>query len=298
MRLSEAIDALLIATRANGRSARTVKAYQEKLGHLLDLLGDVEVERITTDDLRRYVARMHDTGLSPYMILTRTRAMKRLFAWLEEEGRIEDNPARRIKVPRPKEKRPKALAFEDFLALLATTRKGGLADLRDRAIMMMLYDTGCRAGGLCGLRVQDVDLENGLAWVTEKGGKGRYVMFTERTAEALAAWLEVRPAAETDHVFVGLKKPDPLTPSGLWQILRRRAREAGVKGPCNPHAFRHGFAKAYLMGGGDLGTLADLMGHSSVEVTKDYYGVFSIEELQKKHDRHSPITRLPQDYLG
>jgi len=169
-----------------------------------------------------------------------------------------------------------------------------LADVRDTAIILFLLDTGCRAGGLCGLRVDDLRLEAGLALVYEKGGKSRYVMFNPQTAEALRAWLAVRPEGG-EAVFVSLKRKTALTPSGVWQMLQRRAERAGVEGASNTHAFRHSFAKNYLLSGGDLGTLADILGHSSVEVTKAYYGVFTLQELQEKHRRHSPIRKVLDD---
>lgn len=304
MLLSEAIQSLLIATQADGRSQRTVESYETKLAPLVAFLGDVDVESITVDDLRCYVAfqmsehtlyvgipgKERVGKLSPSTIATRVRAMKRLFNWLEEEGRITANPTRRIKTPKPKPK-PKGIALDDILALLETASGDSVADLRDTAIILFLYDTGCRVGGLCGLRLDDLDLGAGLAVVCEKGDKTRYVMFRPRTAEALRAWLAVRPEGG-EAVFVSLKRKTALTPSGIWQMLKRRAEQAGIEGSINPHAFRHGFARFYLLDGGDLGSLADIMGHASVEVTKDYYGVFTLSELQEKHRRHSPITKM------
>jgi len=108
---------------------------------------------------------------------------------------------------------------------------------------------------------------------------------------AAKAWLAVRPEGG-QSVFVGLKRKTALTPSGVWQMLQRRAERAGVEGASNTHAFRHGFARFYLLDGGDLGTLADILGHSSVEVTKAFYGVFTFQELQEKHRRHSPIAKM------
>ena len=83
-----------------------------------------------------------------------------------------------------------------------------------------------------------------------------------------------------------------LTPSGVAQMLHRRGEQAGVKGPHNAHSFRHFFAREFLLDGGDLATLADLMGHSSVEVTKHSYAIFKMEELKRKHDEHSPIKEM------
>jgi len=293
MLLSEAIDALCIATRADGRSPRTVQSYREKLGHLAAFLGEVDVEAVTTGDLRRYVADQHDKGLSPFTVKTRVRALKRLFNFLEAEGVAEGNPAQRIKTPQPKRQKPKGLEWEDFVALLKTTEGGSVLDLRDRAVMLFLFDTGCRVGGLVGLKVGDVDLEQRRALVCEKGNKTRFVFFREETARALADWLEVRPQDRGDWLFTSFKsKYKRLTVSGVYHTLKRRGQGAGVEGPVNPHAFRHGFARHFLLSGGDLGTLADILGHSTVMVTKDYYGIFTVGELQRKHEQHSPIAKL------
>jgi len=309
MRLAEAIEALLIATKVEGRSPRTLEAYRQKLKPLVEFLGDVPVDAITTNDLRCCIAHLMDrptvyTGhpthqerpgsLSPFTIASHVRAFKRLFNWLASEGIIEANPAQRIRTPHPKRQEPKGAEWQDILALLDTAQGNTLTDVRDRALILFLADTGCRVGGLCGLRVQDVDLEALTARVMEKRGKVRVVFFTPPTARALAAWLEVRPQDRGAWVFVGLgnRSKGALTPAAVHKMLKDRARQAGVKGPVNPHAFRHCFARHFLLSGGDLGTLADILGHSTVQVTKDYYAVFTVAELQEKHKRHSPVAQL------
>jgi integrase/recombinase XerD len=293
MRLSEAVEALAIATKAAGRSPRTVKAYRDKLSHLTRYLDDPPIEGVTVGDLRRFLAWQYEKKLSPFTIKTRTRAIKRLFNFLVAEGILEENPAERIETPQPKRGEPKGIEWGDFIALLKTTEAGDVLDLRDRAIILFLFDTGCRAGGLAGLRVQNIDLERRRAVVTEKGGKTRLVFFQEPTARALAAWLEVRPDDRGDWLFTSYKgKYERLTVSGLYHMLKGRGKRAGCTGPVNPHAFRHGFARFYLLSGGDLGTLADILGHSTVEVTKSYYGIFTVDELQRKHAQHSPVGKL------
>jgi len=198
MLLTEAIEALCIATRADGRSPATVAAYREKLGHLLAYLGDVDAATVTIDDLRRYVVWSLDRRkLSPFTVSTRVRAVKRLFNWLAEEGQIKGNPAEKLKTPTPKRKEPKGVALDDVKAMLDTCGDGP-AGRRDRAALLFLLDTGCRAGGLCGLQVGDLDLDGLTAMVYEKGGKSRFVMFTEPTAGALRAWLAVRPRCEAE----------------------------------------------------------------------------------------------------
>lgn len=309
MLLSEAIEALLIATKVEGRSPRTLEAYRQKLKPFVEFLGDVQVDAITTDDLRRCIAHLMDRPtvhvghptrkeragtLSPFTIASHVRAIKRLFNWLASEGKIQTNPAQRIKTPHPKRQEPKGAEWQDILALLSTTEGDALTDVRDRALILFLADTGCRVGGLCGLRVQDINLEKRMARVMEKRGKARPVFFTKATAQALAAWLAVRPQDRGAWVFVGLgnRSRGALTPSAVAKILKERGRLAGVKGPVNPHAFRHGFARYFILNGGDLGTLADILGHTSVQVTKDFYAVFTVGELQEKHQQYSPVAQL------
>jgi integrase/recombinase XerD len=223
-------------------------------------------------------------------------AFKVLFNWLKKEGILEENPAERIKKPTPERSEPKGISVEDFRALVVTTEAGELIDLRDRAALMFLYETGCRAGGLCGLKVSDVNLEEGQATVTEKGGKTRFVFFTERTVEALRAWLEVRPDTRGAWIFVGLASHSKgaLKPNSLRQMLVRRAERVGCEGPVNPHSFRHAFACNFLMDGGDLATLAKLMGNS-IEVVVKYYAIFKTKELQEKHRKHSPLVNALGD---
>lgn len=283
MLLSEAIEALLTATIADGRSARTVEGYRSYLGYLLDFLGDRAVEEVSAHDLRAYAAylrsrterytghpqRVREEGaLSPYTVAAYLRPVRRLFRWLEQEGLIDDNPAGKLKLSQPGRREPKAVSMEDFQKLLAATEGDDPTHRRDRALLLFLADTGCRVGGVAGLQVADVDLERGLARVTEKGDKTRLVPFSQFTRDALLAWLEVRPS-EGPWLFVNLgsRGQERLTADAIGEVLRRLKRRAGVKGPVNPHAFRHAFAREYLRAGGDLSTLADILGHSSVEVS-------------------------------
>jgi integrase/recombinase XerD len=313
MLLSEAIEALAVATLANGRSIRTADSYREKLSHLVAFLGDPPAEAVTVADLRRYVADLRGRearyeehpyrsqlagALSPATVASMVRAVKRLFNFLHAEGEIPSNPARNVSVARPsKGKAPKAIAFADLRRLVDVTAGDDPASIRDRAIVLFLADTGCRLGGLVGLRLADLDLARRAAVVTEKGDKSRDVYFQPITQQALARWLAVRPAGRSSRVFVQLHV-DPgqaLDKEGVDQILRRLKARAGIDGPVNAHSFRHAFAREYLSDGGDLATLSDLLGHSDITVTAMFYAVFLPSELQAKHDKHSPVNRLGRE---
>ncbi|MEA3337419.1 MAG: tyrosine-type recombinase/integrase [Chloroflexota bacterium] len=307
MKLSEAIGELLVATEADGRSPRTVADYEQKLALLVDFMGDRGLEEIVVGDLRRFVAYLRgregryvghpnrdqiEGGLSIASVAGYVRAVKRLFNFLYEEEIIEANPARKLRTPKPGRGEPKAITADDFVRLLDATEGDSLVNRRDRALVLFLADTGCRVGGVVNLKTSEVDITKQVARVTEKGNHTRVVPFSRTTGRALAAWLEVRPAVAYDHVFINLgnRGGAALTTNGVRQVLRRLKRRSGAKGPVNPHSFRHGFAREYLLNGGDLASLADLLGHRDVKTTWASYAIFRMDELCVKHGRHSPVA--------
>ena len=312
MRLSEAVEELLIATRAAGRSPRTTADYAEKAACLVDFLGDVEIDQVTLRDLRRFVddlarrsSRYQDHpsrdekagGLSPASIAAYVRVIRRLFAFLTEEQLIDQNPAQRLKALKTPRGNPKAIAQADFQALLASIDADTIVGKRDRALILLLADSGCRVGGLVRLEVEDVDLEHCRVALREKGDKVRFGFFSDVTMRALASWLDVRPTDKGSGLFVnlGTRGDGQLTDEGVREMLKRLKRKSGVKGPVNPHSFRHGFAREYLTNGGNLASLADTLGHSDVRVTWASYAVFTFDELKAAHARYSPVAQLERD---
>ena len=299
MLLSEAIKVYVQAKTADGLSERTLTCYRRTLSYLLAFVGDREVGAVTVNDLRAYLADLrtrqgHGAVLSAFTIASYLTMTKAFFHWLAADGVIAENPAQRIKKQKGKRDQPKAIDTEDLRKMLDASEGASVEERRARAVLLFLADTGCRAGGLVGLKLADLHLGQGHALITEKGAKSRRVYLNPPTVAALRAWLAVRPATALPYVFIGLRFPaeSQLTPSGLFQIIRRVARLAGVTGRFNPHSFRHRFAKRWLEQGGDMGRLADIMGHADIKTTWDAYAVWTENELQEAHRRFSPIADL------
>jgi integrase/recombinase XerD len=143
------------------------------------------------------------------------------------------------------------------------------------------------------LKVADLDSKNRRAQLFEKGERARTVLFGERTARALRAWLRNRPFRGCAYVFTSIKEERPASGNSILQMLRRYGRRAGVSGRVNPHAFRHAFAREHILNGGDLASVSEMMGHTQIAVTKQFYAVFQAEELRAKHDAFSPVSHLP-----
>lgn len=288
MLLNDAIAEFLIAQEADGSSASTINWYKSILGKFLQHLGNIEIKTISTADIRKYIIWARGE-YAPDTAHAHIRVQHKFWKWCQAEYDLA-NPMRNIKYPdQPKQRQPKAIATEDIVRLFMAT-SDDIPGARDRAILALLADTGCRVGGIISVKVDDIDIEKQQMVVTEKGNRSRIVVFTPFTLEILARWLTVRSQAET--LFYNLQSMQPLTPSGLQQILKRLKKKAGIKGRTNPHSFRHGFAREYLKAGGDLVTLQRLMGHAEISTTGSYYAIFTTEEIAEHHEEFSQIRHL------
>jgi site-specific recombinase XerD len=291
--------------KAIGRYERsiTVEAtrvlYGYTLASLLDHCGNIDLTRIDTDRLRGWKisqeqhrsqsSRNKGKKLSVYTLHRHIRVCKQFFRWLVREGHLDHSPAERLEFPRlPRGEPPKAISQADIermieRAELEAREVDNLASLRNYALIRFLAETGCRVGGLVGLRL--ADLQESLAslevTVREKGEKTRTVAFGPKTAAALRAWLVMRPRLKSDAVFTG--KRGPLTSSGVYQILAGLAERAEVEGRHNPHSFRHALARRLLQHKADLGTVAEILGHADVGTTHQFYARWSSEELKRRH---------------
>lgn len=310
MMLSEAVVALCEAAEANGLSGETVTSYRRHLAHLVNFCADKEVQSVSEEDLRQYALflrrRLRETRsgtqqegpgperLSPHSVNSYLRSAKRLFAWLTSEGVIAGNPAQRVKLPRADLSEFKAASEVEIARMLEVCDSETREGVRDRALIAFMWSTGCRAGGVRGLKLRDCDLSRLRAIVLEKGAKRRSVFFEAWVAEALQAWLDVRPPTNQEWLFVGLGSRAfgrQLSQSALGQILRRRARQAGLEGRCNPHSLRHAFAVRYLRRGGSVGTLSQIMGHADVSTTVHYYGRLAEDQLAEQYHRFGGVEQ-------
>jgi len=312
--ITAAIDDYLLALEAEAHSLATVDWYRWHLHQALDAtMAGLQVDQVEVVAIRRYLvdlrnAPVHRRGgqqvngsLSPETIRGRIRALKGFFNWCQREYEfpIERNPMRKIKMPVRVRPEPKAISLEDLGKLFHAT-SDDVAGIRDRAVLAFLADSGCRAGGLLTLRLDDLYLDKQRAVVREKGDRPRAVPFSAYTAGLIQQWLDVRPAT-APTVFCSLgTTPEHhgqrLTMSGLTMLLKRLKRKSGVTGPCNPHSFRHGFARFFLVNGGDIGILQQFLGHSSSDTTSWYYGTLKDDQLFGLHE--SPMLKIGGDKDG
>lgn len=303
-----AVQEFLTARSADGLKPASLTWYAARLESVADHFQGQALDRVDTAGLRRYVnglyarrTRYPDApqrktitgGLSRHTIHGHLRALRTFFKWCVDEYHLPADPMKRIHLPKLENDQSKAASLDDLAQLLRAAT--GATAYRDRAILFFLADTGCRAGGLLSLQMEDLDLANGRALVHEKGGKFRTVFFTDITATAIGLWLERRPTSANTWVFCALssgRRGSPLTLGGLHSMIRRLKKQAGVTGRVNPHAFRHMFGSLWE---GDAKTLSILMGHSDVATTLRYYVRPDLDVISAKHGLYSPVRSLRSD---
>jgi site-specific recombinase XerD len=303
MELRTAVNEFIEERESYGRKPATLRFYHTHLGSFIDFLKDSKillVSDLTHVSMRKFFVHLQRRGLAQDTIAAYDRVLRAFCRFCVARAGLKEDPMKdRPRIKQNTHSLPDTLEPDEIARMLATCGPT-LLDKRDRAIMLLLLDTGMRAGEVCALTPDHVTMngDRGEIFIsasTSKGKEDRTVMFWSETLDALATWLAVRPDG-SKTVFVasngGSWTTNPLTPSGLNQMLRRRARRAGVTGKkrlC--HIWRHTFAKMYVKGGGDLETLRRLLGHQSLDTVQKYLR-FKIEELAERHYELSPVRQL------
>lgn len=296
MKLSNAVTEFKISNEADGLNIKTIEWYQYMLTPFADAFPNARIDEITTNQIRKYVIQLRNKYDSSDTVSGHMRALHRFWRWCSQEYEIK-SPMRNVRYPRkPKQNRPKSVNAKDIIRLFEAAGKAQNPPqgLRDKAIIALLADTGVRAAGVVSLKRADIDFGARRIFVIEKRDKSRSIPFSRFTAQLLLTWLNHRRQTEHDHVFYNIHNKEPLTVSGLYQILKRLRKKAGLSGRANPHAFRHSFAREYLKSGGDLATLSRIMGHEDISTTAGYYAIFTENEMSEEHEDHSQIRYLEE----
>jgi integrase/recombinase XerD len=277
-----------------GLSARTIAAYGKDVEKLVTWLLDRGVARadaVGVGELREYAYQLKDRGLQPSSIRRNLAAIRTYFAFLLAEELVTADPTERVDLPRGARRLPHALTAAEVARLLDAPDPGDPLYWRDKALLEFAYAAGVRVSELIGLKVRDVDLQEGLAAVFGKGAKERLVPVGRSALRALEVYLrEIRPRLLRDGsegtLFLSARGR-PLSRMGVWKILRRQVRRAGIEKRVSPHTLRHSFATHLLEGGADLAAVQEMLGHADIATTQVYTHV-EREYLRQVHRQYHP----------
>lgn len=287
------------------RSPLTVAAYQGDLNEFSAFLKasheaepegfpTAELVNVRATEIRRYIAYMFDKRHYDSRTVNRKlSSIRALYRFLKITGVLSDDPASAIPGPSMAKRKPAPLKVDDVGKLLRASFAGRseVARLRDGAIMELLYASGMRRAELAGVRLANVDLTERTIRVTGKGNKERTVVINHAAAEAIEAYLRVRPRSSDPHLFLG-RSGKGLTPKHVWRIFRDVYRVSGVQKHASPHTLRHSFATHLVENGVDLETVRELLGHESLATTGVYLQL-AIGHKRRAYDEAHPRDRMP-----
>ncbi|MBK7975006.1 MAG: site-specific tyrosine recombinase XerD [Deltaproteobacteria bacterium] len=269
--------------------ARDLGKYEEHLErHGRDALGAERTEVVA------FLKLLVDGGLAPSSVSRALSAVRGFHRHLVREGIRATNPTTEIDRPRRGLKLPSVLSVEEIERLVTSPAGDSPKDLRDRAMLELLYASGLRVSEIVGLGTLDVDLGSGLVTVLGKGSKQRVVPLGEEAHARVSSYLAhgrrlLDRTRRSPMLFLNTRG-GKLTRQGFWKILRARARQAGLARRVTPHTLRHSFATHLLEGGADIRTVQVLLGHADVSTTQIYTHV-SRDSLRRVYERAHPRAR-------
>lgn len=284
---------LYLATE-RGLSTAYQLSVQQSLGKLIEwssAQGHKEWRDLGTDELTSFLAHLRKTELDASSLRITLVHLKVFFRFLQKRHLIEIDPAEPILAPKTAAKLPETLNAESVDQLLSSIDPAKKLGRRDLAILELFYSSGLRLSEICSSRLEHLDLEDQFLRVTGKGNKTRLVPVGGRALEALQGYLtNERPTLVTrktsSEVFISVRG-GPLSPDRVRQIVKERAKQAGIDQNIYPHLLRHSFATHLLENGADLRVIQELLGHADISTTQIYTHVDQ-KRLKAVHKNFHP----------
>lgn len=294
MTLASELDAYLEHLRRERQvSAHTLDGYRRDLAKLATLCEKQSIrswQELDTHSLRRYIASLHQDGLSGASLARLLSATRGLYQYLLREGLARHDPANGLSPPKGQRRLPRTLDADRSAQLLDGAVEDDFIARRDQAMLELLYSSGLRLSELVGLNLDHLDLNDGLVRVTGKGNKVRELPVGRLAREALAHWLPLRAQANPidGAVFVS-QQGRRLSP----RAVQLRVRQAGVRElgqHLHPHMLRHSFASHLLESSQDLRAVQELLGHADISTTQVYTHL-DFQHLASVYDQAHPRAK-------
>lgn len=277
-----------------GLTKNTLEAYSHELTVYLDFLssrGRMEVGSVKALDVLEHLAKLKEKGLSPRSRARALSAIKMFHRFLIIENHCSDNPTAIIEAPRNVNKLPVILSGREVELLLKSAPGTGFTEMRDLAMLEILYATGLRVSELVMLKIRDVNLDAGYLLTMGKGEKERLVPIGESAIKAakeylLSARIKADRNDECEYLFLS-RLGNRMSRQAFWNIIKKRAVAAGIRKKVSPHSLRHSFATHLLENGADLRSVQIMLGHADLSSTQIYTHV-TRERLKLLHEKIHP----------
>jgi len=271
--LSQFLDYLRYERNA---SAHTISAYRRDLGQFIDYIGEREgsLRKVDNVQIRGFMAQLHERKLKKSSSARKLAAIRSFFQFGVKKKWIAENPAKVVATPKQEKRVPSFLSEEEMAGFLGVPPSEKPLDLRDRAILELLYASGIRVSELVGINLEDANLGERLIRVRGKGKKERIVPFGRIAGERLTLYLRVRLELVQDSIgekalFLNYQGRR-ISARSVERIVDKYIRLTAIKRKISPHSLRHSFASHLLSRGADLRVIQELLGHESLATTQKY----------------------------
>lgn len=291
--LRATLETFLISCKVDELSPRTLDDYQVKVGRFVTWLTTnhiYEPNDITTHHIRLFLLSLQETCCAR-SVKSYHGTINRFFSWMVAEGILEVNPMLKIRKPRVPKKIINVFTDDHIAAMLRVCGESKFLGIRNRAIILLLVDTGMRLAEIAGIQLRDIDIEHGLIKVNGKGSKERFVAFGKKAQKALLKYLLAR---KDPHPCLWVtEERQPMKARGIQIMIRRMGELAELDGVrCSPHTFRHTFATQSLLNGGGQRFVQSLLGHSDSRMTENYIRSIDSTQAAEAHKKFSPVDNM------
>ncbi|MCW7555734.1 tyrosine recombinase XerC [Endozoicomonas gorgoniicola] len=297
--LQKDIDAFLDYLKFEKNSSRhTLAAYCRDLKKLSGWLASQNIStwsELSEKRLRLWLAELHGNGLQSKSLQRLLSSVRSLFRYLNRQGMVEDNPAKRLSAPKASRKLPVTLDTDQMDALLNNRDDDPLV-LRDQAMLELFYSSGLRLSELVALNLNSFEEDFQRITVLGKGSKERILPVGRKAREAIRLWLSARamlPVKDEQALFLS-KRGERISHRQVQNRVKRQAREQGMPTSVHPHMLRHSFASHLLESSGDLRAVQELLGHSDISTTQIYTHL-DFQHLADVYDKAHPRARRKKD---
>lgn len=283
-------------------SIHTVSAYRRDIAHFtrccsLDETRDISWDEIKQADIRRCIAMLHRQGLSGKSLQRWLSSIRSLYKFLCRFKRATNNPAIGVPAPKAAKRLPDTLNADEIDQLLNNcsgdkSSKDNKLNIRDNAMMELMYACGLRLSELSGLNLQDIDWQQQTIQVTGKGQKQRRLPFGRKARAAMKNWLQYRAleAKETEKALFVSSRGTRMCNSSIQKRLKKMALTQGINTNVYPHMLRHSFASHILESSKDLRAVQELLGHANLSTTQVYTHL-DFQHLAGVYDDAHPRAR-------
>lgn len=274
-------------------SAHTVDNYGRDLHQCAEILRERQFDqwaRVGANEVRLLIATLHRRGKGGTTLQRFLSSLRTFYRWLLREGKARDNPADGIRAPKSPRRLPKTLDVDQVSGLLNQSSGDDPLQLRDHAIMELIYSSGLRLAEVLSLDLNTLDFRDGSVVVTGKGSKSRHLPVGAPALQAVQAWLKVRASvaknAQEQALFIS-QRGTRLSARSVQSRLSQLAKQRGLDQHLHPHMLRHSFATHMLESSGDLRAVQELLGHANLATTQVYTHL-DFQHLAKVYDAAHP----------